>query len=91
MALGAKLLGTLRASFPTNTALAIAAYNAGPGAVRRWIDAFGGTEFDVWVEQIPYDETRNYLKRVLASEASYAFLYAPTVLDDVLHLANRVR
>ncbi len=89
--LGAKLLASLRRSYVTNPALAIAAYNSGSGSVRRWLDARGGSDFDVWVEQIPYDETRGYVKRVLASEAAYAFLYARTVLDEVLAIPTQVR
>jgi soluble lytic murein transglycosylase len=89
--LGAKLLSALRRSFAANPALAIAAYNSGSGAVRRWLDARGGEELDVFVEQIPYDETRGYVKRVLASQAAYAFLYARPVLDEVLALPARAR
>lgn len=89
--LGAKLLASLRRSFATNPALAIAAYNSGSGSVRRWLDARGASDFDVWVEQIPYDETRGYVKRVLASQAAYAFLYARPALDEVLAIPPQVR
>jgi soluble lytic murein transglycosylase len=89
IALGARLLGSLRSSFPANPALAIAAYNGGAGAVRRWLGERGGDDFDVFVERIPYEETRNYLKRVLASEAAYAYLYAPKALDELLALPQR--
>jgi soluble lytic murein transglycosylase len=88
--LGAKLLGSLRASYPSNRALAIAAYNGGGGAVGRWLAARPNEDFDLWVEEIPYDETRGYVKRVLANEAAYAFLYAPAALDEVLALPPRV-
>jgi soluble lytic murein transglycosylase len=43
--------------------LAIASYNAGPGAVRRWLPPTR-METDVWVENIPYNETRAYVQRV---------------------------
>jgi len=43
--------------------LAIASYNAGPGAVRRWLPP-APLETDVWVENIPYNETRAYVQRV---------------------------
>jgi len=86
IALGARLLASYRKSFSTNPALAIAAYNGGPGAVRRWLTEHGGEDFDVFVERIPYEETRGYLKRVLASEAAYAFLYAPKTFDELLAL-----
>ncbi len=89
IALGAKLLGSLRTSFAANPALAIAAYNGGSGSVRRWLGERGADDFDVFVERIPFDETRNYLKRVLASEAAYAFLYAPKTLDELLALPQR--
>ena len=49
-----------------------------------WLRQHGGDDFDVFVEHIPFDETRNYVKHVLASEAAYAYLYAPPVLDEIL-------
>ncbi len=88
--LGAKLLGQLRASYPDNRALAIAAYNGGGGAVGRWLTARAREDFDLWVEEIPFDETRGYIKRVLSNEAAYAFLYAPESLDEVLSLPAKV-
>jgi soluble lytic murein transglycosylase len=88
--LGAKLLGQLRASYPDNRALAIAAYNGGGGAVGRWLTARAREDFDLWVEEIPFDETRGYIKRVLANEAAYAFLYTPASLDEVLALPAKV-
>ena len=38
------------------------------GAVRAWLQARPTADFDVWVEQIPFEETRGYIKRVLSSE-----------------------
>lgn len=90
IALGTKLLGQLRRSLPQHPALAIAAYNAGSGAVQKWLRAHPGADFDLWVEQIPYEETRNYVKRVLASQAAYAYLYEPKALEEVFHLPLRV-
>jgi soluble lytic murein transglycosylase len=89
IALGAKLLAGLRAEFAKNPALAIAAYNAGGGAVGRWLVARGDQDFDLWVEQIPWDETRGYLKRVLASEAAYGLLYDHAAFDETLRIARR--
>jgi soluble lytic murein transglycosylase len=89
IALGARLLASLRASFSGNPTLAIAAYNGGSAPVRRWLGERGGDDFDMFVERIPYDETRNYLKRVLTSEAAYAYLYAPETLRELLALPER--
>jgi soluble lytic murein transglycosylase len=86
VALGAKLLAGLRASFPDNPSLAIPSYNAGAGAVRAWLRARGSEDYDVWVEQIPFEETRGYIKRVLSSELVYATLYAPEIAKEVLGL-----
>jgi soluble lytic murein transglycosylase len=90
IALGAKLLAGLRASFPDNPSLAIPSYNAGAGAIRAWLRARAGADYDLWVEQIPYEETRGYIKRVLQSELIYAELYAPEVAKEVLALPSRV-
>ena len=43
--------------------LAIAGYNAGPAAARRWLPA-SPLETDIWVENIPFNETRAYVQRV---------------------------
>jgi len=90
IALGARLLSALRTSFPGRPDLAIAAYNGGAVAVRRWLADRGGDDLDVFVERIPFDETRNYVKRVLASQASYAYLYAPARLDELTALIPEV-
>jgi soluble lytic murein transglycosylase len=90
IAMGARFLGSLRSSFAGNPALAIAAYNGGGGSVRKWLSQRDGDDFDVFVERIGFDETRAYVKRVLSSEAAYAFLYAPQALDDVLALPMQI-
>jgi soluble lytic murein transglycosylase len=89
IALGARLLGSLRASFSANPMLAIAAYNGGSVPVRRWLAEHGGDELDVFVERIPFEETRAYVKRVLSTEAAYAYLYAPKAMDELLALPAR--
>jgi soluble lytic murein transglycosylase len=54
-----------------NPVLAVAAYNAGPGAVARWLPATP-VPTDVFIETIPVDETRNYVKTVIGSWDVYA-------------------
>ncbi len=53
-------------------AMAAAAYNAGPGRPRRWRE--GGTEMEpaAWAESIPFNETRDYVKKVLSNSVYYA-------------------
>jgi soluble lytic murein transglycosylase len=57
--------------------LSLAAYNAGSLPVRRWVERYGFADEDEFIENIPYTETRNYVKRVLGSYRRYAALYAP--------------
>jgi soluble lytic murein transglycosylase len=57
--------------------LALAAYNAGPGAVRKWLAAAPSSAEDEFVENIPYTETRNYVIRVIGSAQVYRLLYWP--------------
>jgi len=90
VALGCRFLADLRAKFPDNPHLAISAYNAGPGAPTRWIAARESDDFDLWVEQIPFEETRRYTKKVLASYVAYAFLYERDGLDAALRLPRIV-
>ena len=73
--IGGAYLGELYARFQ-HPALALASYNAGPGAVSGWMKARGTLQLDAWVEEIPLDETRGYVKRCLRSFAAYQFLYS---------------
>ena len=75
IALGCRFMGKLLTRFPDNPQLAIPGYNAGPGRPERWLKERPQLDFDVWVEAIPFLETRRYTKRVLASQAAYEFLY----------------
>ncbi|WP_437881186.1 transglycosylase SLT domain-containing protein [Pseudomonas sp. LRF_L74] len=81
--LGAAYLSQVHGQFNGNRVLASAAYNAGPGRVRQWLKGANHLAFDVWVENIPFDETRQYVQNVL----SYAVIYgqklnAPQPLVD---------
>jgi len=73
--LGARYLGQLLRRFEGQVPLALAAYNAGGGAVNRWLEQRRGLELDEFVEEIPVEETRGYVKRVLRSYAAYRLLY----------------
>ncbi|MDI1432310.1 transglycosylase SLT domain-containing protein [Polyangium sorediatum] len=75
IALGCRYLSILRAKFQDNPLLAIPGYNAGGGKPKDWVDERPNEDFDLWVEQIPYEETRLYTKRVMTSMSAYDFLY----------------
>ena len=64
--LGSYHLAWLIDRFEGQRPLAIAAYNAGEHRVDRWIKGIDGMPMDVWIETIPFSETRNYVKNVLA-------------------------
>ncbi|MCZ6463219.1 MAG: transglycosylase SLT domain-containing protein [Proteobacteria bacterium] len=73
--LGTHYLGELSRRFDGRLPAAVASYNAGPTAVGRWIAAEGQRDDDEWVEAIPYEQTRGYVKRVLRSLHAYQVLY----------------
>lgn len=71
--LGTRYYRDMLDRFQGNRILATAAYNAGPGRVRQWLDRSAGRlPFDAWIEAIPFTETRNYVQNVLAFSAIYA-------------------
>jgi soluble lytic murein transglycosylase len=91
IALGCRYLSILQRKFDYNPVLAIPGYNAGPGAPVRWVDAHPADDFDLWVERIPYRETRRYTKRVLRAMAAYAMLYGKGMAGDLMQLPLQVR
>jgi soluble lytic murein transglycosylase len=69
--LGTRYLGDMLNRFGQHRVLATAAYNAGPHRVERWLPRGQPLPADVWVETVPYSETRGYVRRVLAAEAVF--------------------
>ena len=83
--LGGAYLGFQLERYEGSYVLAVAAYNAGPAAVNRWISLHGdprSNDLDTidWIEMIPYRETRNYVQRVLENLAIYRRLIGKTRL-----------
>jgi soluble lytic murein transglycosylase len=62
--LGAGYLREQHDNFGGRFVLVLGAYNAGPGAVRRWLPQ-EAIETDVWIENVPFNETRNYIQRIV--------------------------
>jgi soluble lytic murein transglycosylase len=73
--LGAAYLAELWQRFDGRASAAIGSYNAGPEAVARWLDERPKWDDDEWVEAIPYQQTREYVRRVLRSLNAYGVLY----------------
>jgi soluble lytic murein transglycosylase len=75
--LGSHYMRTLLKRYDGEAALAVAAYNAGPGRVDEWVRLHGdprrrdGHFLIDWIELIPFDETRNYVQRVLEGRNLY--------------------
>ncbi len=72
--LGVAEMAALSQRWGRRLPLVIAAYNAGSHRVEAWLRASGPIETDRFVERIPYDETRNYVRRVVGHFARYRFL-----------------
>lgn len=75
IALGTRYLAMMIEEFKGNWARALAAYNAGPNQVRRWMGRLGDRIDEEFIEEIPFTETHAYVKRVLGSYYRYRAQY----------------
>ena len=76
LTLGGGFFGRMMDYFGGSYPLAVAAYNAGPGNVNKWLRAngdprTGAVDWTDWIEKIPLSETRNYVQRVLENAVVY--------------------
>lgn len=71
ISLGTTYLRQMLDTFNGNYMLATAAYNAGPGRAKRWAGERTCVDADVWVELIPFSETKTYVRRVLFNTAVF--------------------
>ena len=69
--LGTRYIRSLLSKTGGHFVLATASYNAGPHRVRSWLPADGEVEAAAWIDNIPFTETRRYVRRVLAYSAIY--------------------
>lgn len=74
IAIGTAHLAWLFKQFEGSQIMATAAYNAGSTPVKRWLKQRGHLPLDIWIETIPYDETRKYIQNVMAFRVIYSLL-----------------
>ena len=74
VAIGTGYMRLVLESFESSYPLTAAAYNAGPSRSRRWRE---GPELEaaIWVENIPFNETRDYVKKVISNSTLYAAMF----------------
>ena len=73
--LGSAFLNMLKSDLADSYVLATAAYNAGPGRARKWRSMLSATtESAIFIENIPFNETRDYVKNVMANTHTYSLL-----------------
>jgi soluble lytic murein transglycosylase len=72
--------------------LAVAAYNAGSGNVRKWINQYGDPRSQVdmlkWIEAIPYTETRAYVQRVIENSVVYDSMRGGSAQQTAMHVSR---
>ncbi len=83
---GSYYLSKVLQEFNHNPVLATAAYNAGPHRIRKWTPRKGEVDADIWVDTIPFDETREYVRLVMA----YSVFYDQRLDRPVKRLSERM-
>lgn len=73
--LGTAYLSHVKSSLHDNMLFAVAAYNGGPAAVERWLNANLNRDMDEFIENIPYEQTNTYVKKVYKSYWNYKNIY----------------
>ncbi|RMF66530.1 MAG: tail length tape measure protein [Cyanobacteria bacterium J069] len=89
--LGTWYLNYTHETYSDNSLFAVASYNAGPGAIAQWIERFGYSDPDLFVEQIPYPETKGYVEAVFSNYWNYLRLYNPDVSAKLAQLSSSHR
>ncbi|WP_428310936.1 transglycosylase SLT domain-containing protein [Hydrocarboniphaga sp.] len=85
--LGALHLRELLERYDNEFVLVLGAYNAGPKPVSRWQPAKDSLDADIWIENVPYNETRSYIQRVIWHSAVFGWRAdgAPQKIDKLMH------
>ena len=84
--LGVRYLKKVQDRNQGHPVLATAAYNAGQSRVTQWLPEQGSVAADVWIETVPFQETRDYLKRVM----TYTVIYEQRLGRDPVPLLERM-
>ena len=83
--LGVATLKNLAPIFHNHPLLMAAAYNAGPKQVRQWLAQYPHQSMDIWIETLPWRETRDYLKNITAFYTVYNYrLHKPINIENIL-------
>jgi soluble lytic murein transglycosylase len=75
--------------YGNDSMLAVASYNAGPGAVGSWVSSRSINDPDEFVNSIPYRETRDYVSKVLGNYWNYLRLYSPSIQQQIKDLQDQ--
>jgi soluble lytic murein transglycosylase len=81
--LGTWYLDHTHEQYNNNSMLAVASYNAGPSNVAKWLKDKGSIDQDQFVETIPFDETKGYVKNVFGNYWNYLRLYNPEISQQL--------
>jgi soluble lytic murein transglycosylase len=84
--IGTEYLRRMYDRFNRNLVLATAAYNAGPGNVKKWLPSSGCIDPEIWIEKIPFTETRKYVQRILY----YASIYDWRLGREIIPVRERM-
>jgi soluble lytic murein transglycosylase len=85
--LGALHLRELLERYDNEFVMVLGAYNAGPKPVARWQPAKDSLDADIWIENVPYNETRSYIQRVIWHSAVFGWRAdgSPQKIDKLMH------
>lgn len=87
--LGTWYLDHTHQEYDNNSLLAIASYNAGPGNVAQWLERYRTSDPDVFVEKIPFRETKGYVESVFGNYWNYLRIYDPEIANLLAQYTNQ--
>ncbi len=76
--------------YNNNSLLAVASYNAGPGNVSKWVRRYNTNDPDLFVEKIPFPETKGYVEAVFSNYWNYLRIYNPEISKLISQYTNQL-